>query len=51
MKIYFMKQAAIDFFKTNMERLYVNYYQKDDNSWMEEEFGEDPFVLFMDVQD
>ncbi len=46
-----MKQAAIDFFKTNMERLYVNYYQKDDNSWMEEEFGEDPFVLFMDVQD
>ncbi len=46
-----MKQAAIDFFKTNMNRLYVNYYQKDDNSWMEEEFGEDPFVLFMDVQD
>ncbi len=51
MKIYFMKQAAIDFFKTNMERLYVNYYQRDDNSWMKEEFGEDPFVLFMDVQD
>lgn len=49
MKIYFMKQAAIDFFKTNMEHLYVNYYQKDDNSWMKEEFGEDPFVLFTEV--
>ena len=30
-------------------RLYVNYFQKDDNSWMEEEFGEDPFILFMEV--
>lgn len=49
MKIYFMKQAAIDFLKANIGRLYVNYYQKDDNSWMEEEFGENPFILFMEV--
>ena len=51
MKIYFMKQAAIDFFKANMQRLYINYYHKDDNSWMEEEFGENPFVFFMEIQD
>ena len=44
-----MKQAAIDFFKANMGRLYVNYYQKNDNSWMEEEFGEDPFIPFLEV--
>lgn len=44
-----MKKQAIDFFKTNMHRLYVNYYQKDDNSWMKEEFGDDPFIYFMDV--
>lgn len=49
MKIYFMKQPALDHFKTNMDRLYVNYFQKEDNSWMEEEFGEDPFVLLKDV--
>ena len=35
-----MKRAAIVFFKINM---------KDDNSWMEEEFGENPFVPFMDI--
>lgn len=49
MELYFMKKQAIDFFKTNMSRLYVNYFQKSDNSWMEEEFGENPFVLFMEV--
>ena len=51
MKIYFMKQSAIDFLKTNMERLYVNYFQKDDNSWIGKEFGEDPFIPFMEVKD
>ncbi len=51
MKIYFMKQDAISFFKINMGRLYANYYQKDDNSWMEEEYGDNPFVFFMDMPD
>lgn len=51
MKIYFMKRAAIDFLKNNIGRLYVNYYMKDDNSWMEEEFGENPFVPFMDISE
>lgn len=49
MRIYFMKQPAVDFFKENMERLYINYFQKEDNSWMEEEYGEDPFVLLDDI--
>ena len=46
-----MKQDAINFFKINIGRLYANYFQKDDNSWMEEEYGDDPFVYFMDVPD
>jgi len=49
MQIYFMKREALNYFKVNMGRLYTNYFQKDDNSWMEEEFGENPFIPFMDV--
>lgn len=49
MQIYFMKREALNYFKVNMERLYTNYFQKDDNSWMEEEYGEDPFVPFMEI--
>lgn len=49
MQIYFMKREALNYFKVNMGKLYTNYFQKDDNSWMAEEFGEDPFIPFMDV--
>ena len=49
MKIYFMKREALNFLKANMDRLYTNYFQKDDNSWIEQEFGDNPFVFFMDV--
>jgi hypothetical protein len=49
MQIYFMKREALNYFKVNMGRLYTNYFQKDDNSWMTEEFGENPFIPFMDV--
>ena len=44
-----MKREALNFFKVNMGKLYTYYFQKDDNSWMTEEFGEDPFIPFMDV--
>lgn len=51
MQIYFMKREALNYFKVNMERLYTNYFQKDDNLWMSEEFGENPFILFMEIPD
>ncbi len=51
MKLYFMKRQAVDYFKTNIGRLYVNYFQKDDNSWMEEEFGESPFSFIDEIPD
>ncbi len=44
-----MKREALNYFKVNMGKLYTNYFQKDDNSWMTEEFGEEPFIPFMDV--
>mgnify|MGYP000232986097 CR=1 FL=1 len=49
MQIYFMKQDALNYFKVNMGRLYINYFQKDDVSWMTEEWGKEPFVPFMEV--
>lgn len=49
MQLYIMKRKALNHYKVNMGRLYTNYFQKDDNSWMEEEFGEDPFIPFVDV--
>ena len=49
MQIYFMKQDALNYFKVNMGRLYINYFQNDDASWMMEEFGKEPFVPFMEV--
>ncbi len=51
MKLYFMKRDALDYFKTNMDRLYVYYYQDKTNEWMTREYGDDPFSLFMDVPD
>ena len=37
--------------KHNMERLYTHYFQDNDNSWMEQEYGSNPFAEFMDVPD
>lgn len=51
MKLFFMKQDAVDFMKHNMERLYTHYFQDNDNSWMEQEYGSNPFAEFMDVPD
>ena len=51
MKLYFMKQDAVDFMKHNMERLYTHYYQDKTNDWMEREYGSNPFSEFMEVPD
>ena len=51
MKIRFMKAKALEFFESNMETLYTNYFTKDDNSWMTEAFGSDPFEDFREIQD
>ncbi len=51
MKLYFMKQDAVDFMKHNMERLYTHYFQDETNEWMAREYGSDPFSEFMEVPD
>lgn len=51
MKLYFMKQDALDFMKHNMDRLYTYYFQEKTNDWMAKEYGSDPFSEFMEIPD
>lgn len=51
MKLYFMKQDAVDFMKHNMERLYIHYFQDETNEWMTKEYGSNPFSVFMEIPD
>lgn len=48
MKLYYMKQEALDYFKNNMDILYTNYFTKDNNDWMFEKYGSEPFVEMRD---
>ena len=34
MKIYFMKQKALDYMRANIGTLYVNYYRERTNQWI-----------------
>lgn len=51
MKLYIMKQSAVDYLKENMRTYYINYYRKADNDWIYELFDYDPFELFMEIPD
>ena len=51
MKLYFMKQSAVDYMKANMKTLYINYYREPTNKWINDLFDYDPFELFIEVSD
>lgn len=51
MKIYFLKQNALNYLKENIETLYVNYYREKTNQWIYDTFDYDPFEFFMDIPD
>lgn len=51
MKLYFMKQSAVDYMKENMKTLYISYYRESNNQWISDLFDYDPFELFMEVPD
>ena len=51
MKLYFMKQNAIDFLKANMRNQYMNYFRYSSNEWMYDLFDYDPFEFFIEVPD
>lgn len=51
MKIYFMKQSALDYIKANIGTLYINYFKYDSPEWIYELFDYDPFEVFDNVDD
>ncbi len=51
MKLYFMKQSALDYIKQNIGILYKNYYQFDSSEWINDLFDYDPFEIFDEVED
>ncbi len=51
MKLYFMKQSALDYITANIKTLYINYYREKTNQWIYNLFDYDPFELFMEVSD
>lgn len=51
MKLYFMKQTALDYLKANMSTLYVNYYREKTNKWITDLFDYDPFEVFIEIPD
>ncbi len=51
MKLYSMKQSALDYIKANISSLYKNYYQFDSPDWICDLFDYDPFEVFDTVED
>lgn len=51
MKLYFMKQNAIDYLKANMRNQYMNYFRYKTNEWIYDLFDYDPFEFFMEIPD
>lgn len=51
MELYFLKQKALDYLKSNMNSLYINYYREKTNDWIKNLFDYEPFELFITIPD
>ena len=51
MKLYFMKQEALDILKSNLNITYNKYFTEKDNKWLWDVCGGNPFVEFKEVDD
>ena len=51
MKLYFMKQEALDILKSNLDIIYNKYFTEKDNKWLWDVCGGNPFVEFKEVDD
>lgn len=51
MKLYFMKQNALEFMKQNINELYTHYFTDDTCDWINEAYGEEAFSIFKEVSD
>lgn len=49
MKLYIMKTKALEVLKDNLPLIYVKYFTEPTNKWIEELYGENPFIEFKDV--
>lgn len=51
MKLYIMKREALEMLKDNLPTVYGKYYTESSNKWIEDIFGENPFIEFKDVSE
>lgn len=49
MKLYFMKQEALDNLKDNLDLVYNKYFTEKDNKWLWLVCGGDPFIEYKDI--
>ena len=49
MKLYIMKKEALEVLKDNLPLIYAKYFTEPTNKWIEELYGENPFIEFKDV--
>lgn len=49
MKLYIMKKDALEILKSNLDHVYNLYYTENDNKWMSQVCGGDPFEQFCEV--
>lgn len=49
MKLYFMKKEALDILKDNLDFVYNKYYTDNDNKWLWNACGGNPFIEYKDV--
>ena len=46
-----MKKEALEILKSNLDLVYTKYYTENDNKWLWQVCGGDPFVEYKDVPD
>ena len=51
MELCFLKRNALDTLKAGLPQIYEKYFVEEDNSWLAEICGENPFEKFKDVPD
>jgi len=49
MKLYIMKREALEVLKDNLPLIYAKYFTEPTNKWIEEIYGDNPFIEFKDV--
>lgn len=51
MKLYLMKQNALETTKSNLSEIFPRYYTDKDNKWLWDVCGENPFIEFKEIKD